>query len=57
VTWSYAFNLHYVVNGARISVGTVFWSAMVFLAIQALGLLLCILVPGIVTRLPNLAFG
>jgi tripartite ATP-independent transporter DctM subunit len=41
----------------EISMATIFKSALVFLAIQALGLLLCILIPGIITWLPNLAFG
>jgi TRAP-type mannitol/chloroaromatic compound transport system permease large subunit len=36
---------------------TIFKSALVFLAIQAIGLILCIVIPGIVTWLPSLAFG
>ncbi len=41
----------------EISMATIFKSALVFLAIQALGLILCIVVPGIITWLPSLAFG
>jgi tripartite ATP-independent transporter DctM subunit len=41
----------------EISMATIFKSALVFLAIQALGLLLCILIPGLATWLPSLAFG
>jgi len=41
----------------EISMATIFKSALIFLAIQAVGLLLCILIPGIITWLPNLAFG
>jgi len=41
----------------EISMATIFKSALVFLAIQAIGLILCILIPGIVTWLPSLAFG
>jgi len=41
----------------EISMGTIFKSSLVFLALQALGLTLCILLPGIVTWLPNLVYG
>ncbi|WP_336365895.1 TRAP transporter large permease [Marinobacter sp. C2H3] len=41
----------------EISMGTIFKSSLVFLAIQAFGLFLCILIPGIVTWLPNLVYG
>lgn len=41
----------------EISMATIFKSALVFLAIQALALLLCILIPAIITFLPSLAFG
>lgn len=41
----------------EISMATIFKSSLVFLAIQAIGLILCILIPGIITWLPNLAFG
>ncbi|WP_227815496.1 TRAP transporter large permease [Nitrogeniibacter aestuarii] len=40
-----------------ISMATIFKSSLVFLALQALGLLLCILIPGIVTWLPSLVYG
>ncbi|KAA3653505.1 MAG: TRAP transporter permease DctM/Q [Proteobacteria bacterium] len=40
-----------------ISMATIFRSALVFLALQVLGLLLCILLPGIVTYLPGLVYG
>ena len=40
-----------------ISMATIFRSSLVFLALQALGLLLCILIPGIVTWLPSLVYG
>jgi tripartite ATP-independent transporter DctM subunit len=41
----------------EISMATIFKSSLVFLAIQAIGLILCILIPGIATWLPSLAFG
>lgn len=41
----------------EISMATIFKSSLVFLAIQALALILCILFPAIITWLPNLAFG
>ncbi|MCR8916256.1 TRAP transporter large permease subunit [Marinobacter panjinensis] len=41
----------------EISMGTIFKSSLVFLAIQALGLFMCILIPGIVTWLPGLVYG
>ncbi len=41
----------------EISMATIFKSSLVFLAIQAIGLILCILIPGIATWLPRLAFG
>jgi hypothetical protein len=37
--------------------GTIFNSSLVFLAIQALGLLLCILIPDIIIMLPRLVYG
>ena len=37
--------------------GTIFKSSLVFLAIQALGVFLCIVFPAITTWLPNLAYG
>ncbi|TVO57847.1 TRAP transporter large permease [Denitromonas halophila] len=40
-----------------ISMATIFRSALVFLGLQVLGLLLCILLPGIVTFLPGLVYG
>lgn len=40
-----------------ISMATIFRSSLVFLALQAVGLMLCILLPGIVTWLPNLVYG
>ena len=40
-----------------ITMGTIFKSSLVFLAIQALGVFLCILFPAITTWLPNLAYG
>ncbi|GGO84851.1 tripartite transporter large subunit [Marinobacterium nitratireducens] len=41
----------------EITMGTIFKSSLVFLALQALGLLVCILLPGVVTWLPNLVYG
>jgi TRAP-type mannitol/chloroaromatic compound transport system permease large subunit len=41
----------------EISMGTIFRSALVFLALQATGLFLCILFPAIVTWLPNQVYG
>ncbi|MGH8678520.1 MAG: TRAP transporter large permease [Burkholderiales bacterium] len=41
----------------EISMATIFKSSLAFLALQALGLLLCILIPGLATWLPGLAFG
>lgn len=41
----------------EISMGTIFRSSLVFLAIQAFGLFICILLPGIVTWLPGLVYG
>ncbi|WP_207062676.1 TRAP transporter large permease subunit [Motiliproteus sp. SC1-56] len=40
-----------------ISMATIFRSSLVFLALQAVGLLLCILFPAIVTWLPNMVYG
>ena len=41
----------------EISMGTIFKSSLVFLAIQAFALLLCILIPDIITLLPRLTYG
>ncbi|NVD34781.1 TRAP transporter large permease [Marinobacter lutaoensis] len=41
----------------EITMGTIFKSSLVFLAIQALGLFICILIPSAVTWLPNLVYG
>lgn len=41
----------------EISMGTIFKSALVFLAIQAFGLMVCIIIPGVVTWLPGLVYG
>ncbi|MBW3226656.1 TRAP transporter large permease [Marinobacter adhaerens] len=41
----------------EISMGTIFKSSLVFLAIQAFGLFMCVLIPGIVTWLPGLVYG
>ena len=41
----------------EISMGTIFKSALVFLAIQAFGLMVCIVIPGVVTWLPGLVYG
>ena len=41
----------------EISMGTIFKSSLVFLAIQALGLMVCIAIPGVVTWLPGLVYG
>ncbi|WP_299197594.1 TRAP transporter large permease subunit [uncultured Amphritea sp.] len=41
----------------EISMGTIFKSSLVFLALQCLGLLLCIVFPGIVTWLPSMVYG
>jgi len=42
---------------AEISMATIFRSALIFLALQTVGLLLCVLVPGIITYLPGLVYG
>ncbi|PXX93626.1 TRAP transporter permease DctM/Q [Marinobacter vulgaris] len=41
----------------EISMATIFKSSLVFLAIQALGLFMCIMIPGLVTWLPGLVYG
>ena len=41
----------------EISMATIFKSSLVFLALQSFGLFLCILIPGIVTWLPNMVYG
>lgn len=41
----------------EISMGTIFKSSLVFLALQCLGLLLCIVFPGLVTWLPSMVYG
>ncbi|SDW10258.1 TRAP transporter large permease [Marinobacter mobilis] len=41
----------------EISMATIFRSALVFLALQALGLMLCILFPALVTWLPSMVYG
>ena len=41
----------------EISMATIFKSALVFLLIQVIGLVLCIAVPGIITWLPQVVFG
>lgn len=41
----------------EISMATIFKSALAFLAMQAIALMLCIMLPGIVTWLPNLVYG
>lgn len=41
----------------EITMATIFKSALVFLALQALGLILCILFPGLVTWLPSMVYG
>ncbi len=41
----------------EISMATIFKSSLVFLAIQAFGLILCILIPGLITMLPRLVYG
>ncbi|MCZ4304878.1 TRAP transporter large permease subunit [Zoogloeaceae bacterium G21618-S1] len=45
------------VTPESISMATIFRSALVFLGLQVVGLLLCILLPGIVTFLPGLVYG
>ena len=45
------------VGPPEISMATIFKSALVFLLIQVIGLFLCITVPGIITCLPQLAYG
>jgi tripartite ATP-independent transporter DctM subunit len=40
----------------EISMATIFKSSLIFLAIQAFGLAVCILLPGIITWLPNLMY-
>ncbi|MDG5499948.1 TRAP transporter large permease subunit [Marinobacter sp. BGYM27] len=41
----------------EISMATIFRSSLVFLALQCLGLILCILFPAIITWLPNMVYG
>jgi TRAP-type mannitol/chloroaromatic compound transport system permease large subunit len=41
----------------EITMATIFKSALVFLALQAFGLMICVLVPGVVTWLPSLVYG
>ncbi|OZB19717.1 MAG: TRAP dicarboxylate transporter subunit DctM [Marinobacter sp. 34-60-7] len=41
----------------EISMGTIFKSSLVFLAIQAFGLFICVLIPSVTTWLPNLVYG
>nr|WP_067294968.1 TRAP transporter large permease subunit [Marinobacterium profundum] len=41
----------------EITMGTIFKSALVFLALQAFGLMVCVLVPGVVTWLPSMVYG
>ncbi|SEG81239.1 TRAP transporter large permease [Marinobacterium lutimaris] len=41
----------------EISMATIFRSSLVFLALQATGLILCILFPALITWLPNLVYG
>tara|TARA_R110002095_G_scaffold194585_2_gene172914 strand:+ start:1522 stop:3075 length:1554 start_codon:yes stop_codon:yes gene_type:complete len=41
----------------EITMATIFKSALVFLALQALGLVLCIVFPGLVTWLPSMVYG
>ncbi|MBT0963294.1 TRAP transporter large permease [Denitromonas iodatirespirans] len=55
----FGYALFYIrgVTPESISMATIFRSALVFLALQVLGLLLCILLPGIVTYLPTLVYG
>lgn len=40
-----------------ITMGTIFKSSLVFLAIQALALFICVLIPSVTTWLPNLVYG
>lgn len=41
----------------EISMATIFRSALIFLGLQTIGLLLCVLIPGLVTYLPSLVYG
>ncbi|MEZ5478369.1 MAG: TRAP transporter large permease subunit [Thiolinea sp.] len=41
----------------EISMATIFKSSLVFLLLQTIGLLLCVLLPGLVTFLPSLIYG
>ena len=41
----------------EITMGTIFKSSLAFLAMQAIGLTLCVVFPGIITWLPNLVYG
>ena len=41
----------------EISMATIFRSSLVFLALQCVGLMLCILIPGVVTWLPSVVYG
>lgn len=41
----------------EISMATIFRSSLIFLALQAVGLVLCVLFPGLITLLPDLVYG
>lgn len=41
----------------EISMATIFKSALIFLGLQTIGLILCVLLPGLVTFLPSLVYG
>ena len=41
----------------EISMATIFRSALIFLGLQFVGLMLCVLIPGLVTWLPGLVYG
>lgn len=41
----------------EVSMATIFRSSLVFLALQAFGLMLCVLLPGVVLWLPSLVYG
>ncbi len=41
----------------EITMATIFRSSLIFLALQAVGLMICVLLPGVITWLPNLVYG
>jgi TRAP-type mannitol/chloroaromatic compound transport system permease large subunit len=55
----FGYALFYIrgVTPPEISMATIFRSSLVFLALQIIGLTLCVVFPGIITYLPSLVYG